>query len=477
MIFETHFVPNTQAAGFSMKHFLLVTTILLSGLPGKVSAQAIPAPADRKTKITGCLEQLQEHHKIQTVAIATAESMSTDCGDTVETTARAVSQALNATFLQRDKVLLIYRLLPPWLEETFKNQPEKSPTQAALLTNLLTALSPEQLQQLQNGSLDLGSLNPEQRKILRAILQDVINLGPDDMRREETAQLTRLMGNKASRLNLGVSPSLFIYRNDQWLGEIIFSEREQKWNFRHRKAPHAPEVGRIGWDKPPGIIQPKVELTKEDAGKTLQLTTPVSTWSLGDLVNHLQQQSGLSWKYDPRLQNVLLHISGKQWTLKDLVEAISVVTGCEVRRVGSVYFMAPSSVHMQVGWQLFQLQQLRQERMKLLQAVQPIIEGAKFARMSQPFSSIQFNALEPVDVKALTEEQQNLILSKIPTNPLPTSYKSSFIPLYSLDLVPSSEDKDAPPLGYATYVIDVQPWADLVKPANSTWREYPNTLE
>lgn len=393
--------------------------------------------------------------------------------------AKVATKKLNATAFIKNKVLIVYRAVPPWFKPSIKrDEPNSEPYIA--LGDLLSTMSSTQRDLLnQNKEIPLAAFSQESKNRFKKLLKSHIEGLDESYVRDTLLKIDASLKNTSLKLYVHLSGWIYLYENSKAVGIVQLPTRingEPSFD-----TPIDIEgAGLPTWDKPPLRIEPLVDLTAVDRNKKISLSHPTSILSISELLKELRTQQVPFIGSDKSIANIRILLSGKDWTVGQIMESVTIAVGCEVRKIAGSYYLGLSPVHTFLVTNQSNVDRSIANHKFITEFFSPLIFGKIFAQKIHPFDMKQFNA-DPfsdssmVSWESLSEEQRiylsGIIKDNIPDVKNNNALQVRFVVDSWTGLI-DANGKVQSQLSVGMNLFPYQPELLPTKPKNSKWKVY-----
>lgn len=375
-----------------------------------------------------------------------------------------LSTQLQSLSMSQDDEVLIYRLVPPW----FNRSAQQIGGPLSVLPNLDTftkSLSTEQkVILLTQDNIAVASLSDAQKQHLVNFF-DALYAG--DINRGQS--ISSALAYRSARFSLRIVPRIFIYKGGMPTGAIQINASDPHSVFDVGTTDYTGNYD--DWAQPKILIEPSLSLQDDQGDITLRLERVPAIWKLSELAKQIEIQTQVRVTLSPRIANIPLFVSGGEWKLKQLMQAVGTVAGLELRKVANTYFWTESRAHTTVASTITVLQEAAAAQNHVLSFFSGKLQSQAFSKIVAPLDPNLFALGQPIGFDRLTLEQQNYLRAVLPKQ-LITDNQSTQV-LFVLNMVASIRANDTSLLGpIGTTLTVVSPYTPLAPPEGSDFQAY-----
>lgn len=340
------------------------------------------------------------------------------------------------------------------------------------IERLLRSLSPAQQSHfLETGEIRVESLSPEQKDIVLreiALLEDVTGRS-----NQVRPGILRTFTESGARVRMTFQPRVFYYPNEhaQAVGRLSF-QVNQPPSFG-RISENVPYVGQPGdWLQLPYLIEPPVDIPADLRDNKVRFAPGGQPVSLRSAIRTIAAAGGMTIEVSASLPDVGLIIMRKdEWRLIDVLKAVCIVTGSDLRKVGQIYFVGPSKAYELIYKSAGQVRRRQVAAASIARSLLPRWNNQKVLLTSiYPLRISNFLSTDPVSPDTLTDSERKFLLDQVPPGIDRTIGLVRFVLSTRLSLVNAAGAE----VSYAKFsLIQGNAESSPKKPIESRWTPYP----
>lgn len=369
--------------------------------------------------------------------------------------------------LEQNNEILIYKIVPDWLKANAQAD-HTGDHFVAGLEHVLQSLSKEQLAEVNaSEKLSAKALTESQRSRLIVLMAKDFPGIPREAVEEGRNRVLEILNSKEAGVSFALIPSLYLFDKGKPLGSIsLTSGRPYILKAPQTMPDHA---GTYAWTPVPKLIEPRVDLSDADRSIPVVLDRSNAIWKIEEIWEKVQKAGIKTVGVDSRLAQFQCFISSTQWNAYDLLKSVAIVSGCEVRKLGDAYYLAPSAVHMYYAEISGDMLETARSIGQVTDKLQGAFRQKDFTKIAEPFDEIQFRNSAILGFRDLTDLQREAIAPVIPEG-----VETGTVDVWPVLSVTCGIRGETRGQRSIITLTTFPPFMPLKQPAGNSWKAFPS---